>query len=215
MHSLTLFTRYLILIEVIAAIAAFACYHKWKHSYLKWFPVYLSIVILFEISHQVFSFLKDHSHASLMYEIVVPFEMLFISWFFYKTLNTKSRGITLAGAAIYMAALVLEKMLFQNNSYYFQSLSYSIGNLFILIYLILFFIELVKSNNLFIFKRLTVFWIACGMLIFYLGTFPFYGLYNELAKDLDVFMPVAWVATSLNYCMYLLFTIGFIWGKPH
>ena len=52
-----------------------------------------------------------------------------------------------------------------------------------------------------------------GMLLFYLGTFPFYGLYNELAKDLSIFVPVVWVATSLNYLMYIFFTIGFIWGK--
>lgn len=215
MHSIILFTRGLLIAEFLAMLAGFITWKKWKNSYLKWLPVYLIVITILEIWHFAFTYLHLYNYANPAYVIVVPFEMLFISWFFYKTLNTKSRSITLAGAAIYIAALVLEKTLFQNNTYYFQSLSYTIGNLFILIYLIIFFIELVKSANIFTFKRLTVFWIACGMLVFYLGTFPFYGLYNELAKDLDVFMPVAWVATALNYCMYLLFTIGFIWGKPH
>jgi hypothetical protein len=144
-----------------------------------------------------------------------PLEMLFLNWFFYNTLNKHYRKIVTAGTVIYITVLILEKTLFHYNSYYFQSLSYTVANLFILIYITLFFMELMNSEKILVFKKLTVFWIVCGLLVFYLGTFPFYGLYNELSKNIDIFIPVAWVATSLNYCMYLLFTIGFVWGKPH
>ncbi len=199
--------------EALAAITGFITWYKWKGSYLKWFPVYLSAITLLEISHRVFESYSAVNNAYIVYEIVIPLEILFINWFFLKTLNKKNSRLVISGACIYLSSLILEKTLLYDKTYYFQSLSYTIGNLFILVYLIIFFIELVRSKNIFNFKKLTVFWICFAMLIFHLGTFPFYGLYNELGRDLGLFIPVAWFATSLNYCMYTLFTIGFIWGK--
>nr|MBK9653417.1 hypothetical protein [Bacteroidota bacterium] len=140
--------------------------------------------------------------------------MLFISWFFYKTLPAKFKTLPVISAALYCATLAIEKYNFDNADYFFESLSYTVGNLFILVYIIIYFIDLVRSENILKFNQLTTFWIALGMLIFYLGTFPFYGLYNELTKNLVIFIPAAWVATSLNYIMYLMFTVGLIWGKP-
>ncbi len=215
MHALTLFTRCLVVAEVLAAVAGFVTWHKWKHSYLKWFPLYLAVIVLLETGYHVFSYFKQHEHASWMYEVAIPVEIIFINWFFYKTLNEKNRKLIIAGVIMYVLVMVLEKTLLSSVTYYFQSLAYTVGNLFILIYLILFFIQLVKSEKILAFNELTSFWIGCGLLVFYLGSFPFYGLYNELAKNINIFMPIAWVATFLNYCMYLLFIIGFIWGKPH
>ncbi|MEP7319624.1 MAG: hypothetical protein ABI921_12810 [Panacibacter sp.] len=212
---LILFTNWLVAVEALAAIAGFLTWKKWKDHYLKWFPVYLTMITVRETCYHIFSYLNKGSTASLMYEIAVPVEILFISWFFYCTLTVKNRKVVLAGALLYIVSLVLEKILIDAQGYYFRSLSYTTGNLFILIYLILFLIELVRSEKIFNFQKITVFWIAVGLLIFYMGTFPFYGLYNELAKDINLFIPVAWAATFLNYSMYLCFTIGFIWGKPH
>ena len=215
MNSLVLFTKCLIIAEVISAIAAFATWKKWRGNYINWFPFYLSALILLEFLNYMFNYYHQKEIVSLVYQTSITIEILFVSYFFYKTLSLQKRSITIYGVIAFVIALLLEKTLLKNSSYYFQSLSYTIGTLFILIYLILFFTELVRSKNIFTFNKLTTFWVGLGMLIFYLGTFPFYGLYNELAKNLNLFMPVAWVATFLNYCMYLLFTIGFIWGKPH
>jgi hypothetical protein len=134
-------------------------------------------------------------------------------YFFFKALAKNKRTLIIASITLYLAFWVIENTVFTGKGYYFRSLSYTNGNLFIALYAVLFFIEFINSNKILVYKKLTVFWIVLGILIFYTGTFPFYGLYNELAKNLDIFVPVAWVATSLNYCMYLLFTIGFIWGK--
>lgn len=203
------------LAEGLAAIAGIVTWHKWKHGYLKWFVIYLTVIFAGELLYWALILYAKGKNAGLIHNIVIPLEILFISWFFYKTLSPKNKTLIIAGVACYVSALVLEKTLLSSISYYFQSLSYTAGNLFILIYIILFFIQIANSEKILAFKKLAVFWIVCGMLVFYLGTFPFYGLYNELAKNLDIFMPAAWVATSLNYCMYLLFTIGLIWGKPH
>lgn len=211
--QLVLFTKCLVLAEAMAAVTGLITWRKWKDSYLKWVPVYLAAITILETGYHIFAWYKQDAVSGALYEIAVSFEILFITWFFYKTLNNKNRTLAIAGAAVYIAALIAEQLLLPGHAWYFQSLSYTTGNLFILIYLILFFIELVRSEKILVFKKSVVFWIACGLLIFYLGSFPFYGLYNELSKDLSLFVSIAWIAESLNYCMYLFFTIGFIWAK--
>ena len=213
-HPLFLFTQYLIAAEALAAIAGCLTWNKWKHNYFKWFTIYLVLIFIFELSTHLLVFFKMTADVSLVNQIVVSIEILFINWFFYKTLIGSKKKIIVVGATAYITALVLEKTLMDAAGYYFESLSYTMGNLFILVYLILFFIEFVNSEKILAFKKQTIFWIALGMLVFYLGTFPFFGLYNELMKNMDIFMPIAWTATGLNYCMYILFTIGLIWGKP-
>jgi hypothetical protein len=212
--ALISFSVWLVAAEALAAIAGFITYKKWRRCYLRWFPFYVTLIVMFEAGYYLFRYFGNNTASILMYEIAIPLEMIFINWFFYHTLK-KNKKLIVAGSIIYIIVWLLEKTIFTESDYYFQSLSYTAGNLFILVYLILFFIQLIRSEKLLNFKKLTVFWIALGMLVFYLGTFPFYGLYNELAKNLNIFIPVAWVATSLNYCMYLLFTFGLIWGKPH
>jgi hypothetical protein len=60
-----------------------------------------------------------------------------------------------------------------------------------------------------------MFWTALGLIIFYLGTFPLYALRNTLVKHyLSVFTGYYYVSFVLNYCMYILFSIGFICHKP-
>lgn len=215
MDNLGIYIKCVVIVEMIAAIASILNWCKWKNSLIKFFAGYLSVITMLEASFYLFYHFKQFDIAGIIREMQAPFEILFMHYFFYKTLFTKKKIVILTGCLIYITSLILEKTLLQNTIYYFQSLSYTVGNLFILIYIIIYFLQLVKSDKILAFKKLTEFWIVCGMLVFYLGTFPFYGLYNELAKNIDIFMAVAWVATSLNYCMYLLFTIGFIWGKAH
>jgi hypothetical protein len=214
MISLFQFTKYLLIIEVLAAIAGCITYSKWKNSYLKWFVIYLCVIVISETCSRMIH-IKSENGVNYFTLIIVPIEILFMNLFFYKSLSSNRKILIIIGSALYIISWLVENTIFNKADYYFRSLSYTFGNLFIAIYTILYFIEFVNSSKILGYKKSAVFWIVLGMLVFYVGTFPFYGLYNELAKNLDIFYPVAWVAMSLNYCMYLLFTIGFIWGKAH
>ena len=214
MNALIAFSHYLIAVEGMAAVAGIITWQKWKHTYIRWFIVYLCAISFLGVCNLFLLPLNKKYDVSIINQIAVPFEILFINWFFYKTLNNKRRAVTIAGTLVYCSAWIIEKTEISMKGYYFDSLSYTIANLFILIYLILFFVEFVQSEKLLHFKQEAAFWIASGMLLFYLGTFPFYGLYNELAKNINLFIALAWGATALNYGMYILFSIGLTWGKP-
>lgn len=214
MISLFAFTQWLLLAIAGAAISGLAKWQIWKQTYLKWFVIYLCILTCAVATGNALVDYKLIKEFELLNQSVVVLEILFINWFFYQTLSSSGqKRIIIAGCALYLISLALEFFFIDSKDYYFESLSYTVGNLAVLIYLIMFFIGLANSSHIINFYRQTTFWIALGMLFFYLGTFPFYGLYNELIKNLKIFEPLAWVSTTLNYIMYIFFSIALLWGK--
>jgi hypothetical protein len=213
MFDLFEFSQCLLLAHLAAAIAGIATWSKWKDSFLKWFILYLNLIVLLVAAGNLLIYFDNVEAFTALNQKVVIVEILFIHWFFYKILSIKKRKIIFPGVLIYSAITMIETYYKDESIYFFQSLSYTLANLFILVYVVLYFMELTQSNKLLLFYRIASFWIVCGILLFYLGTFPFYGLYNELAKNLSLFYPLAWMATGLNYTMYIFFTIGLVWGK--
>lgn len=98
----------------------------------------------------------------------------------------------------------------------FNSFSSTVGNLLLLILIWSFFIQLVSSNAILTFRRNMLFWVSLGLLLFYLGAFPYYGLRNILARDFkEVYIIYTYIVYVLDILMYVMFTISFIWGKPN
>ncbi len=214
MLPIVLFTQWLLLAIAGAAISGLATWQTWKKTYFKWFIIYLCIITCAVATGDALVHYKLIKEFEVLNQSVVVFEILFINWFFYQTLSSsRQKNIIIAGCVLYLTSLAFEFFFVNSNDYYFESLSYTVGNLAVLIYLILFFYDLANSNRILNFYRQTTFWIALGMLVFYLGTFPFYGLYNELIKNLKIFEPLAWISTTLNYIMYIFFSIALLWGK--
>lgn len=61
-----------------------------------------------------------------------------------------------------------------------------------------------------------LFWISLGLLIYYLGAFPYYGMRNVLAKEYkEIYITYGYIIYVLDILMYVMFTISFIWGKPN
>jgi hypothetical protein len=145
--------------------------------------------------------------------IIIPFEFLFFSWLFYKNLYKKP--IVIWGSCLYIFAYLLEHILFKfKKDYFFFSFSYSIGNIILLIFILMYFYKLTYSERILFFYKEKMFWVALGCLIFYLGTFPYYGIFNLLLKNhYELLVSYTWVEIFLDYTMYLLFAASFIWGK--
>lgn len=78
--------------------------------------------------------------------------------------------------------------------------------IFLLLFSLLFFVKLLKSNEVIHFQRLPEFWIVSGLLMFYIGFVPL-SLY--LGKGYNI-LGVYYVAIGiLNFLMYSGFIIGF------
>lgn len=209
------FTIILNFFELAACITGFLFWNKVRNTYWKWFPVYLAIIVVIELTGEYFLYIhRDLAINVAIYRYIgLPFEFLFIFWLFYQ--YAKPRKWPLLLAAIYVVVWILDQVYFSKMNLYFDSFSYTIGNALLLICLFIFFIRFSNSNAILHYRSSMLFWVSLGLLIFYVGTLPFYGMRTTLYREYRSLFYVYWyIQFFLNYCMYSLFMVAFIWGRP-
>lgn len=199
--------------EVAAAVTGFIYWKKIRDTYWKWFPVYLLIIAIIEtVTESSFQLSNDYEFNAGIHEYFgIPLQFLFFFWLFYK--NSANRW-PLIGAVIYVAVWIADMLYFRDRQLWFLSFSYTIGNIILLILLVMYFIKLVTSDAIMVYRSVMMFWICLGLLLFYIGTLPLYGMYNTLAGKYPTLFNNYWIiAMCLDCIMYLLFASSFIWGK--
>jgi len=217
MNKVPLITLCLIFLELAAAITGFVYWKKIRHTYWKWFPIYLLAITLFECLGVYLSYgLNNYDANGMLYSyLVLPLEFLFFTWLFARYFESpKERQWAIAGAILYVLSWIVEMIFLRKKDTWFMSFSFTVGNIVLLILIIIFFIRLVNSEKILHFRKTMMFWVALGVLIFPL-TFPFFALRNTLYSDYPELFYIAWyISTGLMYLMYLLFIAAFIWAKP-
>jgi hypothetical protein len=204
--------------ELIACVMGFIYWKKIRNSYWKFFPVYLAVIVITELTAEYTGYVAGNWKltADLYYFFGIPIQFVFFYWLFYKWFeHHKERNWALTGAVIYLITLLTDILFFNQMKFWFSSLSYLTGNIILLVLIIIFFLKFINSSQILNYRASMMFWTCTGLLIFYLGSLPFYGLWNTLVKKhYDVFNTYWIVQICFNYCMYLFFAFAFIWGKP-
>jgi hypothetical protein len=216
METLEQITGYLKLgIYIAEWLAALIGFWQWKHlnpPYWRWFPVYLLLIAIAETMNHHFGANSPWMTSILFPYFIIPLEFIFFGWLFSRQPG-QLRYSLLYGffLLLYLLSLAAEPVFFSGESYWFQSFSYCVGNLLLLILIIRYLIYFVLSKELLHYKRNSMFWICTGLFIFYLGSFPFFGLGNTLYKD-DMKMAYEMYIGVCIFCiiMYLLFAVSFL-----
>lgn len=204
--------------ELVACVTGFIYWHKVKQNYWKWFPFYLLFIVLAECVGYTLSVnkMKEANLAFFNY-FEIPVEFLFFFWLFHQSLkHTKNNKLPVISTIIYAIAWLTDIFYFSKHKFGFYSFSYTIGNLLLLVLILRYYVQLVTSDEILSFRTNMLFWVSAGMLLYYLGTFPFYGLTNTLAAHYkQLYYSYIYVMYTLNCLMYLMFTLGFIWSNPN
>lgn len=214
MHTLFTILR---VVEAIACVAGLVSWRRWRGSCFRGMPVYLVFIVLSECVGAVLiaNDMVGANKAFYSY-IEIPVEFLFFFLLFHCA-QRQQRGKWLPAvcAAGYLMCWLADLLYFSNQWFWFYSFSYTVGNLFLLILILRYFITLVASDAILKFKEDPLFWISTGLLLYYLGTFPYYGLRNIFGLyHQDLYITYSYIMYVLNCLMYLMFTLSFIWGKP-
>lgn len=183
-----------------------------KNTYWYFFPVFL---IILGILDKLGQFIPHGSINNRYYSyFVIPFQVLFYLWLYYKN-NPKLKDVLIISLVFYLVSFLVEYIIYKDNpSQFFSSLVYLISNFILLIFILTYFFNLSTSNKILNFTRERMFWVSTGLLIFWLGTLPYFGLHTYLSANyFDLFLSYTWVVAILNYVMYSLFICSFIWGK--
>jgi hypothetical protein len=219
MEAISIFQYILYGLELTTCITGFFFWRKIKTSFWRWFPFYLVFIVVTEQTGNYLNFLATNEAADLKNRmisyLIVPVEFLFFYIMYYVQANSPGRKrLVVFCIAIFIFGFIADLLYFKDKEFLFSSFSYCIGNLSLLIVIISFFIQFVSSSELINFKSSFIFWVSAGLLIFYLGTLPFFALFRFLYNEYpDIFLIYAAVMLFFNCVMYILFCIAFIWGK--
>lgn len=204
--------------ELTALVAGVINWGKVKHTYWKYFVFYCGVILMTELLAKYIGYglRKPGLNADIYFFFGIPVQFFFFFWLFYRWSSLWTGKIfALLGLLVYLIAWVLEWLYLREKKMWFSSFSYLMGNIFLLILLVNYFIRFVTSNEILQYRSDMMFWVAAGILVFFVGTLPFYGLRNFLYYNYRGIFYFYWDASYFLDClMYLFFTFSFVWGKP-
>lgn len=208
--------------EIIAAIFSTIFYFKYKNTAFK----YVLFVLWLIVIKETLGYFHKELHLYYTDENEIKYNLwmgnvlslvLFPAYYFMylKTLKTERyksaiKLFILSYILVYIINWVFFQNFFTENALFPRIL----GSLFITITVILYLIELLRSDKIISFHRLVPFWISVGLLIFYTSTIPFTVIQNSYMLSVEaVIKKVFIIKLVLASAMYLIFAFGFIWSK--
>ncbi len=206
----------LTILEIIACLSGYVYWRKMKGTYWVAFPIYLTFIVISELIGWLLANEKyKHLNIGFYNFLEIPMEFLFFFWLFNITSKSLSYNkLPLICAFIYLISWLVENIVYWNTPFFWAEKSYETGNLLLLILILRYFIVLVTSDEILNFRTNRMFWVCSGLLLYYLGSAPFYGLRSIIISNYPRLMaPFYTIVLVLNCIMYLMFAISFIWGK--
>ena len=203
----------LIWVQLIAAIVALLHWSKLKNSYWKWFVIYLCTLFLIE-AFSKWGLNNNPSYRAYLYDFLgIPIQFLFFYWL-YAVKSLKNYRVFWTCTLLYSLSFLPYFMLFAKGSIVF-SLSYTVGNVLLMLMVFLEIFKQIKSEKILLFRSNFMFYINIGIMLFYIGTLPFFSFYGLILRDENLWLNYYIFFMVANHIMYLLFICAFVWGKPN
>lgn len=209
LNYLTFFTVF----EIQCLFFAAACLSKDQEMPWKSMCLFLFVTCASELSG---IYLKRQHHANQWpYNILLVFQILFISYMFYGLLKKNSIGklAVQGGFAILTILYIIDICL--HGFFWFNVLTYNSMSVVLVIYSLFYFYLLLKQDEIVHLKYSAGFWWVCGVLFFYFGDTAV----NIFRGKLSVIMITPkhalpyYILVVLNIILYSCWTYSFICRK--
>jgi hypothetical protein len=206
----------LLFLELLSAVCGLYMYRNNVKSVWFAFAIFLFFIFSMDLLGGWLSMKKMYSYNTNLFKwIVEPLLFTMYHIVFYTLVSKKIKGIVVISAVSFLLLTIVENVFWGKIHFYSNSLTMSYGCLMVLVFCMHFFYKLINSEEILNFKSLMSFWFCLGIFIFFLGSFPYLTFFNSLAmaKNKDIAQLYRWIFITLNWLMYLFFTIGFICSK--
>lgn len=213
MESIELLRHCVRISEILAFVIGMFCFDKKDAIHWKLFPFYIGAVAVIELLGWYFATQKLYSENNLLYRFVgFPVQFIFLFWLLGQIIEVRYKAFFVS-TLVYVVCWILEYYFIPKEGHITMSMSFSVANLILLILVFIYFYQIINAEQLLTFYHQRSFWVSLGVLLYYLGGFPYYGLFNALLKNYDFFLIYTHIILVLATLMYLCFSISFIWGK--
>ncbi|WAC03523.1 hypothetical protein N7U66_08600 [Lacinutrix neustonica] len=199
-------------IELVTAILGTIYYHKYKHTFLKYF---LLLLWYTTINGFLCRFLHENyilRNNSLLYNVyhLINFTFLFTLFRTYIKENIHKKWIT-AFAITYIACFFLN-LIWQNYLIEIQTIPFIIGAVFIIISITFYFLEVLKTDKVLYVSKNLLFWISIGLLLYFVGKIPT-RIVRNYWENITYYEDILIAEYILSIVMNICFIIGFICSK--
>ncbi len=205
------YAKYFIL---LCAVLGFYFTPKLKLYGTQNLPYFLIFLFLGEcVATLLFKYKVYYLITPLYNYVLLPAQIIFYLWLIgYKFLSKKSFAKRLV--FLYLTSLVIEVFVGLVMPLNIFSKSYSLGGIMLSYLVILYILQLTKSDEVITFYKNLHFWVCIGVALYYTLSFPFYTYYNTLLNKYEnIFYVYRNIIGHLSVGMYLTFIFGMIWSK--
>lgn len=197
-------------IEILALIASVVFYSKIKNSPLRWFILFLLMVVTVELTGRYFRKVLHQPNAWL-YNISTVLEFLFYTYLFHTHFNRRNHKTSTKYFLYIYPVLAFINIVFIQGFENFHSYTMSVGSFFMILFSGFYFAELLKTPVRLKLHQIPMFWIASGILFFYLGNLLYelafqFIEYNKLDFQHKIFQAIN---NNLILVLYSFFIIAF------
>lgn len=196
-------------------------YKKYFDTVLKYLPVFIAYTFFTELLgyfvkyHENFQFFSDERyswHNVIIFNIYQIVTFAFFYWVYWKTYGLRKHKEWIKYSSALVVSAYVTSLFFQNpfhTNLYYADL---VGSMVLLFAIYLYYQEKQTEENPYPQRNNLLFWVSIGLFVFYLFA-PFIFLIGYVKYDIWLEFHLQKVLLILILLMYLLFIIGFIWGR--
>jgi len=210
--STALIIDYIFLIGMI--ITSFLYYGKYKNTRLKLLPWIFVLSFIVEVT-AISLKLNDYYNVWL-YNQYINVEYLFFFWLFYQYIeNFNFKKFVILGSVIYELYFIFS-IIIDKNINTFLTYPFALGQIFIIIILFIFLIQMISSDKILHIQQYLIFWVSLGLLFYYIVPLPLNVSESLIHKEhlsheiISFLRQIQYVG---NILMYILITYGYIWSS--
>src|SRR5688500_8435135 len=158
--------------EIAALVASIIFWRRIQDTLLKWFVPFLAFIVAIELTGRYVGIELRQPNVWL-YNISIPIEYLFMSYIFYSSYKKRSNQYLAMGFLIIFSVFVLFNITLIQGMNKFNTNTLVFGSFFMIIFSILYLVEMYRSEETTHFYKDPMFWISIGIMLFNAGEFAY------------------------------------------
>jgi len=199
----------------IMVIVSLINYNKYKKTKLKFLPWIFILALFTEVYAYFLAYNKQYN--VWLYNEYINIEYLFFIWLFYQYIEKKRfKKFMIVTTILYELYFLISIIFFSGDINVMQTYPFAFAQIIIIVILFTFMIQMLSSNNILHIQQYLIFWVAMGLLFYYIVPLPLNVSENlfrsdRISKEMVAFLHnIQFVG---NILMYLSIIYGFIWSS--
>jgi hypothetical protein len=200
---------------LISFVVCVIFYNRLEPKYLRLFTWFLLFTILIQIAGYTYSiYFKKSNHFIFNIDLLVQY--LFYFLIFYNTFETKSLKLLTLFGSIVVTLYAFFNFFYKNSFFIYSSATNTLGSILSILFCLLYFASLFKFEASINYFKIPMFWIATGLLFFFVGEFIYlsfidYIIAHNIDKEGNIY---SFIIVTLNLLLFSFLSIGLLSNQP-